>query len=196
MCIYSCFIFFYSYTYKRFHYVTLVIQTTPTAVFRGCWTDGVRLEGRDMNNHEHHCSAMPAPYSFMGVFAHLSRAQRKSKSQNERKGMTGNEKEKGRNKQTKIINSLSLGSAGRQNVSHGALLTYISILSLHHSNMVDEQDVEQNNPVKNFPHHLGIQFFKYKQKHFQSYQLPSFQRLIPTCWIFNYIGSQKSEISC
>lgn len=66
--------FFYSYTYKRFHYVTLVIQTTPTAVFRGCWTDGVRLEGRDMNNHEHHCSAMPAPYSFMGVFAHLSRA--------------------------------------------------------------------------------------------------------------------------
>jgi len=73
ICIYSCFIF-YSYTYKRFHYVTLVVKITPTAVFRGCWTDGVRLEVRDMNNHERHCSAMASPYSFMGVFAHLSRA--------------------------------------------------------------------------------------------------------------------------
>ncbi len=60
--------------YKRPNYVTLDVQTTPTAVFRGCWTNGVRIEGRDMNIHERHCSAMLSPYSFTRVFAHLSRA--------------------------------------------------------------------------------------------------------------------------
>lgn len=150
MCIYSCFMFLFIHHIKRPHYVTLDIQTTPTAVFRGCWTDGVRLGGCDMNNHERHCSAMPSPYSFMGVFAHLSRVQRKSKCQDEKKekkkGQQGLRK-KGRNKQTKIINSLSLGCVGRQNVSHGALLTYISILSLNCSNTVDEEDVQLNNPI-------------------------------------------------